>query len=199
MLRVALQHSRSAIARLNNVRHVSTLSLSRIKATSVNRFPTRLVRPTSNFHGFQRPWQGVRQLSKSANRNKKRRRATPSSNTGNGPKSVQRPVSKGPNVPKSSAQQSGSNSGAEDFFAGSGGVLLKTGAVLIQMAVLHHVVKTYVMSFTLCVGSSMFPAFNRGGDLALTESITYYFRDPQRGDVVLVREPLELQMSMPQI
>ena len=79
---------------------------------------------------------------------------------------------------------SGGNESSPKNFAMT--TFLKTGAVIVQLVVVTNLVKNYVFDFTHCVGSSMLPTFNRVGDLALTEHLTFYTRDPRRGDVVLV-------------
>lgn len=67
--------------------------------------------------------------------------------------------------------------------------LLLTSGAIVQFASIIYVVNNYVAELTSCIGPSMLPTINKAGDLVLSEHLTFLFRDPKVGDVVLCKSP----------
>ena len=59
-------------------------------------------------------------------------------------------------------------------------------AVIAVAAV--FIVRTYLVQPFLVSGTSMIPTFNNG-DYVLTDELTYHFRPPERGEVVVFHDP----------
>ena len=67
--------------------------------------------------------------------------------------------------------------------------LLLTSGAIVQFASIVYVINNYVAELTSCIGPSMLPTINKAGDLVLSEHVTFLFRDPKIGDVVLCKSP----------
>ncbi len=61
--------------------------------------------------------------------------------------------------------------------------------IVIALAIVL-VVRTFVFQPFLVVGSSMEPTFN-GGNYLLVDELTYRFRPPERGEVVVFKSPVD--------
>jgi len=80
-------------------------------------------------------------------------------------------------------------SNKSEMYEGVGKDLLLTTGAIVQFASIVYVVNNYVAELTSCIGPSMLPTINKAGDLVLSEHLTFLFRDPKVGDVVLCKSP----------
>jgi signal peptidase I len=63
------------------------------------------------------------------------------------------------------------------------------GSLFVRVACLVHVVRSYGVEATACVGPSMLPTFNARGDLLLQEYLSVFAELIRVGDVVVAYSP----------
>jgi len=76
------------------------------------------------------------------------------------------------------------DSGMRKFFAS----LLEVLEIAVIAVAAVFIVRTYLVQPFLVSGTSMVPTF-QNGDYVLTDELTYHFRAPERGEVVVFHDP----------
>ncbi len=74
------------------------------------------------------------------------------------------------------------------FFDNLGGYLIEFFETLVVFGAIFAALYLFVAQFHKVSGSSMIPTFHNG-DYLITEKISYKFRNPQRGEVIVLKNP----------
>jgi signal peptidase I len=92
-------------------------------------------------------------------------------------------------VPEHSVLENESAKSAEPIKAKYGTVIKDTFLVAVQVCILVMIIMNFIGRISIVQGSSMFPSLENDNRV-LINLITYHFRKPERGDIIVFRCPV---------
>lgn len=76
----------------------------------------------------------------------------------------------------------------KNFFGNLGGYLIELFETLVIFGAIFAFIYLFIAQFHKVQGSSMVPTFHTG-DYLITEKVGYKFKNPQRGDIIVLKNP----------
>src|SRR3989338_7990471 len=76
----------------------------------------------------------------------------------------------------------------KSFFNNLGGYFIEFIETIVIFGAIFAAIYLFVAQFHKVSGNSMVPTFH-SGDYLITEKISYRFRDPKRGEVIVLKNP----------